>query len=95
MSQKIEVIERRYGVAGWVSAQPSNLKIDGVPRIEFGFNGKLPLHIDLGGAMKVVRELRIAGFDARADRIDDVIRAMGSLGTDQPRLVIRNGMGSA
>jgi hypothetical protein len=94
MSELIEVIEGRYGVAGWVSAQPSNLKIDGVPRIEFGFNGKLPLHVDLGGAMKVVRELRTAGFDARADKIDDIIRAMGALRADQPRLVIRHGAGS-
>jgi hypothetical protein len=85
MSQQIEVIEGRYGVAGWVTAQQSNLKIDGVPRIEFGFDGKLPLHVDLGSATKVVRELRTAGFDARADRIDDIIRATGG----RPALISR------
>jgi hypothetical protein len=62
MSEQIQVIEARYGVAGWVSAQPSNLRIDGVPRIEFGFNEKWPIHVELGEAMKVIRELRARWF---------------------------------
>jgi len=65
---------KRYGLESWVSAQPSNLRIDGVPRIAFTFEDGNEVHFEAGICRRLSIELNSIGETAAAQVFDAILR---------------------
>lgn len=63
---------KRYGLEGWVSARPSNLRIDLVPRIAFTFQDGREVHFEAGICKRLYFELDSVG-ETEAARIFNAI----------------------
>jgi hypothetical protein len=71
-SLRAREIIKRYGLEGWVSAKPSNLRIDGVPRIAFTFQDGNEVHFEAGICRRLFIELNSIG-ETDAARVFDTI----------------------
>jgi hypothetical protein len=74
LSPKAREVIRRYGLEGWVSAKPSNLRIDGVPRIAFTFQNGNEVHFEAGICRRLSIELNNIGETAAARVFDTILR---------------------
>lgn len=65
---------KRYGLEGWVSAKPSSLSIDGVPRIAFTFQDGNEVHFEAGICKRLTIELKSLGQAKAAGLFDAVLK---------------------
>jgi hypothetical protein len=65
---------KRYGLDGWVSARPSNLRIDGVPRIAFTFQDGNEVHFEAGICRRLSIELNSIGETEAARTFDAILK---------------------
>jgi hypothetical protein len=71
-SLRAQEIIKRYGLESWVSARPSNLRIDGIPRIAFTFQDGNELHFEAGICRRLSMELNSIG-ETEAARVFEAI----------------------
>ena len=71
-SLRAREVMKLYGLDGWVSAKPSNLRIDGVPRIAFTFQDGNEVHFEAGICRRLSIELNNMG-ETEAARVFDAI----------------------
>jgi hypothetical protein len=67
-------IIKRYGLDGWVSARPSNLRIDGVPRIAFTFQDGNEVHFEAGICKRLAIELNAVRETDAARVIEEILK---------------------
>jgi len=73
-SPKARAIIKRYGLDGWVSAKPSNLRIDGVPRVAFTFQDGNEVHFEAGICKRLSIELNSLGETEAAGVFDAILK---------------------
>ncbi|WP_315772766.1 MULTISPECIES: hypothetical protein [unclassified Bradyrhizobium] len=71
-SPRAREVIRRYGLETWVSAKPSNLRIDGIPRIAFTFQDGKEVHFEAGICRRLSMELDSIG-ETEAARVFEMI----------------------
>ncbi|MEY9537861.1 hypothetical protein ABIE85_000921 [Bradyrhizobium diazoefficiens] len=73
-SLRAREIIKRYGLESWVSAKPSNLRIDGIPRIAFTFEDGNEVHFEAGICKRLSIELNSFGETEAAQVFDAILK---------------------
>ncbi len=73
-SPRARDIIKRYGLDDWVSAKPSNLRIDGVPRVAFTFRDGNEVHFEAGICKRLSIELNSLGETEAAGVFNAILK---------------------
>jgi hypothetical protein len=73
-SLRAREIIKRYGLESWVSAKPSNLRIDGIPRIAFTFQDGNEVHFEAGICRRLSMELNSIGETEAAQVFEAILK---------------------
>ncbi|GIQ78260.1 hypothetical protein BraRD5C2_67100 [Bradyrhizobium sp. RD5-C2] len=76
MSPRARGIAKLHGLDGWVSAKPSSLRIDGVPRVAFTFRDGNEVHFEAGILRRLALELSQLGEIEAARSIEVILKQL-------------------